>query len=61
MNLISIQSANVEIEKLRKTTGIELQTIRAELKKAEIKINSLELSVQQRVDNLIINIVLLVN
>ena len=41
--------ANIEIDKLRKSTGIELQTLRAELKRAEIKIGSLELNVQQKV------------
>jgi hypothetical protein len=41
-------SANSEIDKLRKSTGIELQTLKAELRKAEIKISSLELSVQQK-------------
>ncbi|RMZ95425.1 transforming acidic coiled-coil-containing 3, partial [Brachionus plicatilis] len=40
--------ANNEIEKLRKSTGIELQTLRAELRKAEIKTSSLELTVQQK-------------
>jgi hypothetical protein len=34
---------------LRKSTSIELQTLKAELRKAEIKISSLELSVQQKV------------
>lgn len=42
-------SANSEIEKLRKSTSIELQTLKAELRKAEIKISSLELTVQQKV------------
>jgi hypothetical protein len=40
--------ANSEIEKLRKSTSIELQTVKAELKRAEIKINSLELNSQQK-------------
>ena len=40
--------ANSEIEKLRKSTSIELQTVKAELKRAEIKINSLELNLQQK-------------
>ncbi|CAF0723510.1 unnamed protein product, partial [Brachionus calyciflorus] len=40
--------ANNEIDKLRKSTAIELQTLRAELRKAEIKISSLELTVQQK-------------
>ena len=50
MNLyFKLKRANSEIEKLRKSTSIELQTIKAELRKAEIKISSLELSVQQKV------------
>jgi TolA-binding protein len=44
-----IELANNEIEKLRKSTQVEIQTLRAELRKAEIKISSLELSVQQKV------------
>lgn len=43
-----IDMANSDIEKLRKSTGIENQTLKAELRKAEIKISSLELSVQQK-------------
>jgi len=43
-----IEFANTEIEKLRKNTSIDLQTLRAELRKAEIKISSLELSMQQK-------------
>ena len=41
--------ANTEIEKLRKSSTAELQTVKAELRKAEIRISSLELSVQQKV------------
>ncbi|CAF0941569.1 unnamed protein product [Brachionus calyciflorus] len=43
-----LEFANNEIDKLRKSTAIELQTLRAELRKAEIKISSLELTVQQK-------------
>lgn len=43
-----LEQANSEIDKLRKSTSIELQTLKAELRKAEIKISSLELSVQQK-------------
>jgi hypothetical protein len=41
--------ANNEIEKLRKNTTAELQTLKAELRKSEIKISSLDLNVQQKV------------
>ena len=47
---VSSNRANIEIDKLRKSTGIELQTLKAELKRAEIKIGSLELNVQQKVN-----------
>ncbi len=44
-----IYSANSEIDKLRKSSAVELQRLSAELRKAEIKISSLDLSVQQKV------------
>lgn len=43
-----IEFANSEIEKLRKSSAVELQRLSAELRKAEIKISSLDLSVQQK-------------
>jgi len=43
-----IEFANNEIEKVRKTSGVEIQRLSAELRKAEIKISSLDLSVQQK-------------
>ena len=44
-----IEFANTEIEKVRKGSANELQRLQAELRKAEIKISSLDLSVAQKV------------
>lgn len=46
---MSINRANNEIDKLRKSSAGELQMLKAELRKSEIKISSLELTVQQKV------------
>lgn len=43
-----IEFANTEIEKVRKGSANELQRLQAELRKAEIKISSLDLSVAQK-------------
>jgi len=43
-----LELANNEIEKLRRNTTAELQTLKAELRRSEIKISSLELNVQQK-------------
>lgn len=43
-----IDFANSEIEKVRKQSGVEIGRLTAELRKAEIKISSLDLSVQQK-------------
>ena len=49
VNQLKICRANVEIDKLRKSTAGELQGLKAELRKSEIKISSLELTVKQKV------------
>lgn len=43
-----IEFANAEIEKVRKSSAVEISRLTAELRKAEIKISSLDLSVQQK-------------
>merc|ERR1712127_784564 len=43
-----IEMANVEIDKLRKNTSHDLISMKAELRKSEIKISSLEMTLQQK-------------